>query len=297
METEEQTHLDSRSVFMTDILERHEPVLIDTCVVGAGNLFGHLLEHEIYDGLDSETLDIEKKAQELYIGVMNNGRVLTIPEVRAEHESYMSRIAMRKRDIDRRCNVNINGVTGQVSEALKKARDLEVICRSFEYVNSLMRVSELDIREDPLYKTLVKTLNKTQEMLQVKERTGEKYENKGGLGDSDTDEKLVAAFYWILLNNENSGNSPAIVSCDYDILRLIGASYDVLSDKYLAPFNHGLTEVFEKQDFGVYIGNFENIGWVIKYSLKTAFCRARPKYNSAKRKNLKRQLKPILMNG
>ncbi len=290
---------ESGNVFIEDILKMHEPVLIDTSAINSGDLLTHILMHKSYEALDYELMNIELKAQELFLGIMSHKNILTIPEVTEEFFKIIEKLHGTKRYIDRRCNLIRDNISGTKSELIRNRETLETIISNFKTMHSLCSESELRIQNDPIYKTLVEIVKASQEVLQIKERTELKYGRCDRLKNNDTDERLVAAFYWILLNPDSIGISPAIISNDWDILHLIGATSHSFLNYHLEPYNKIIKDVLLRGNFSVYIGNVEYIGWTRKYGLESAIEKVRKKYNPEKREELIKKLNSLFekLNG
>jgi len=275
---------DPRGIFIEDILDTYDPVLLDTNVVLPNDLLSALYDHHFYESINTELLEQELPVQELFLKVLNHKDIVTIPQVTKEFSKLTSKLRSKVEYLDKKSRFYRKL---DISKFYKNQGLLETVCQNTEEMYKLLSLSQLVI-DDESHSTLVEMVKTAQGILHLKENTHLKYGSENVIKETDTDERLVAAFYWICLN---PGTKPAIVSGDWDILRLVGGTYDCFSNPNLFPYNELFKEAISKSKPVVYISDFENVGWNRKFGLEGAIKKARRKYTPNKRRALINRIK------
>ncbi len=258
---------DPRGIFIEDILEAHDPVLIDTNVISPTSLLHFLYDSNTYESIDTELLEQEPPVQQLFLKVLDHENILTIPQVTKEFYALIPRLKAKIRYLNHNKKYDI-------SLSHKNQELLETICQNAEKMHELLSFSQLNI-DDKSYETLFEIVRTAQKTLHLKENTDLKYGAEDTLKkENDTDERLVAALYWVCLN---PGTKPTIVSGDYDILRLVGAIYNCFPNYHLSPYNESFKKSVSNAKPVVYLSDFENVGWNRRFELEDAAKKSKEK--------------------
>ncbi len=253
---------------LTEILNSNEQVLIDGSVKNSGSCLRQCFGTKFFGELDTRPLGRECEELEQFRDVLKHPHARTIPQVTKELKTYFKKaneriLYLHQRDVwrgkRRTAHKHPSPEPNQSKRLLENLRDLT------SSIYHLSREKELKI-QDLGYDVLTEMVMLIDRNIGLKKETRGTYTNGSARyrvntfippnPNSDTDERLVSALYWLCMDSKNP---PALLTGDTDFIRLLSITPVLMSADNFLPYNEYFMDSLQRNPFQLYLTRREEV--------------------------------------
>lgn len=243
-------------VALEELADHKYVFLVDGSIRGkkSGSFLWDAYGNRKQDHIDVSLLREECSDYEEFLGLIRRSSVVTIPEVTREMQSYPELLGERiafynsnERDSPKKARYSrakkrpsLRKHSQNISELLQ-----ELQCVSYQ---SYQESKRSELKTDKSYELLVEMVRLLSQNIGLKQDT-EYLLGKPSKEDTDTDERIAAAAYWLSLNKKR----PVVLSSDGDIVRLLGVTPRLMGAGSFLPHNESFRESLENCPFEIYL--------------------------------------------
>jgi len=277
---------------LNDILNSEDLILVDGSIraegIGISSFVWEMYDSRRYRHLKNEILEEGLMQIEYFLDILNKPNTFTINAVTEEIRDlekilsqkikYLSSINIathkkNKREKRKRQEKPKQRLLMEMQEKafslykLSKRKELSINCRKYDSLLEMVKLIENNIK-----------LKKDLGYLNGEHETDRS-------GNSDTDEKLVSALYWLSLFSDKS---PCLLANDRDFNNLLGVVTRLIGSASFLPYNEQFRQGIAQNSFKLYLKNLSQKGEEYQLrviSSKIRYCPEFMIYNTTKEKS------------